>query len=125
VEEFELYLKCPQCRAPFVDFGGCAAVACSACDAYFCGWCQLDCGNGRVGDAQAHQHAPACDVGSGNGGLFPDSAVWKRVQDARKAEAVQAYLQTIDNAGIREQVALAKVEFLGGIGIDVSDYLLD
>ena len=53
------------------DFSGCAVVACSACDAYFCGWCQSDCGNRG---------------GGGNRGVEASEA-WGDTQECRHAKA--------------------------------------
>ncbi len=49
-----LTLKCPRCRAAFVDFDGCMALTCGRCEAAFCGWCLQDCGR------DAHRHVANC-----------------------------------------------------------------
>lgn len=59
VNEF-LTLRCPRCKAAFVDFSGCFALTCSnqACRCGFCAWCLKDCG------ADAHGHVPGCSEGN-------------------------------------------------------------
>ena len=53
-----LNLKCPRCKAVFLDFDGCMSITCGqiGCGIAFCRWCQKDC------DRDAHAHAGECTV---------------------------------------------------------------
>ena len=54
ITENIINLKCPRCKAVFVDFEGCFAVKCSSCPCGFCAWCFADCGS------DAHPHVMQC-----------------------------------------------------------------
>ena len=47
-----LTLRCPRCTTAFVDYEGCAALACSTCRTHFCALCLKDCT--LLNDAHAH-----------------------------------------------------------------------
>ena len=48
---------CPNCRSPFADFDGCAALTCPVCKANFCGLCLEAL---AADNAENHRHVAAC-----------------------------------------------------------------
>uniref|UniRef100_A0A0G4HPK4 RING-type domain-containing protein n=1 Tax=Chromera velia CCMP2878 TaxID=1169474 RepID=A0A0G4HPK4_9ALVE len=97
ITEDVLTLKCPRCRAAFVDFAGCAALTCGSCNCGFCGYCLKDCGR------DAHNHVPRCGVARDLGarlhvqfGLFTASFQdWERFQKERQRDKVREVLQRL------------------------------
>uniref|UniRef100_A0A0G4GW86 non-specific serine/threonine protein kinase n=1 Tax=Chromera velia CCMP2878 TaxID=1169474 RepID=A0A0G4GW86_9ALVE len=83
IAEEILTLKCPRCRAAFVDFDGCASLTCNRCYAAFCGYCLRDCGN------DAHPHVRDCPMGRG---VFVRWEVWEQIQKRRKYHQVTEFL---------------------------------
>uniref|UniRef100_A0A0G4GAC5 Protein kinase domain-containing protein n=1 Tax=Chromera velia CCMP2878 TaxID=1169474 RepID=A0A0G4GAC5_9ALVE len=95
IAEEILTLKCPRCRAAFLDFNGCAALTCARCNCGFCGYCLRDCGH------DAHGHVPGCPLGVG---MFVRQEEWERVQRDRKSRQVREVLGRLgqeDRAEVR------------------------
>merc|ERR1712218_320546 len=119
-----LNLKCPKCKAVFLDFEGCMSVRCGriGCGISFCGWCQKDCGN------NAHAHAAECNAPAEAGeigGLYGEKDVWMRVQKKRHQRAVTDYILKLPEH-IRSRVALACRQILLDAGIsDVHEQFVD
>uniref|UniRef100_A0A0K6SAB1 Protein kinase domain-containing protein n=1 Tax=Chromera velia CCMP2878 TaxID=1169474 RepID=A0A0K6SAB1_9ALVE len=97
ITEDILTLKCPRCRAAFVDFDGCAALTCGSCNCGFCGYCLKDCLR------DAHGHVPRCPVAKVVGarlnvrfGMYPPSFQdWERFQKERQTDRVREVLQRL------------------------------
>jgi serine/threonine protein kinase len=91
IAENLLTLHCPRetCRAAVLDFDGCFAVTCSACNCGFCGWCLADCGR------DAHAHVKQCPSSRHQGSHYGSQEEFNQVHKDRKREEVTAYLNTI------------------------------
>lgn len=102
-------ISCPHCQAPFMDFSGCMALTCSACNKEFCGVClsakHVDKG-APVTDAHAqvlvclrkYDAAFLSEYGMRQGDYFISNAGganWERWKDRIKASKLLAYLFTI------------------------------
>uniref|UniRef100_A0A0G4HYZ1 Protein kinase domain-containing protein n=1 Tax=Chromera velia CCMP2878 TaxID=1169474 RepID=A0A0G4HYZ1_9ALVE len=86
--EEALTLKCPDCRAAFVDFDACAALQCAQCGCRFCAYCQQRGG---------HEHVHACPEGEG---LWIRREQWERLQRRRHAQRVR---QMVDQLAQEER----------------------
>uniref|UniRef100_A0A0G4HPY8 non-specific serine/threonine protein kinase n=1 Tax=Chromera velia CCMP2878 TaxID=1169474 RepID=A0A0G4HPY8_9ALVE len=84
-----LTLKCPGCHQAFIDYDGCAALACSRCPCKFCGYCLRDCGN------DAHPHVRHCPSDTSRSGLFPSRPNWERAQRERQRRTVQQIVNSL------------------------------
>uniref|UniRef100_A0A0G4GWN8 Protein kinase domain-containing protein n=1 Tax=Chromera velia CCMP2878 TaxID=1169474 RepID=A0A0G4GWN8_9ALVE len=97
ITEDILTLKCPHCRAAFLDFTNCAALTCRSCNCGFCGYCLKNCGS------DAHDHVPRCPVAREVGarlniqfGMFPGSVEdWERFQKERQTDRVREVLRSL------------------------------
>jgi len=81
-----LNLRCPACKAAFVDFEGCFALTCGRnnCRRAFCAWCLADCGN------DAHAHVAHCAEG---GGMFGSLDVFNAHHRKRRSVKVAERLR--------------------------------
>ena len=112
--ESMLNLKCPRCKAVFLDFNGCMALNCSAagCGCGFCAWCLQDCGQ------DAHQHvANECrSKPAGQDRFFGDMGAWKQVHAQRVKREVEEFLNPM-KAEVREQVLAVCEQQLVDVGL--------
>jgi hypothetical protein len=88
-----LTLKCPRCRAVFLDFEGCFALTCHRCKCAFCGWCLADC------NADAHAHVANCPHNTAGRGVFGTQEAFQRAQIDRRQRMVHDYLQSLRGDG--------------------------
>uniref|UniRef100_A0A0G4F0X3 Protein kinase domain-containing protein n=1 Tax=Chromera velia CCMP2878 TaxID=1169474 RepID=A0A0G4F0X3_9ALVE len=110
IAEDILTLKCPSCRAAFVDYDGCAALTCSRCGRGFCGYCLQDCGQ------DAHDHVPHCQIAREVGrrlgirlGMYPGSIEnWEHFQRERQADKMTELLQRLGGEERQEVVRLLR-----------------
>ena len=77
--EAHLVLRCPRCRAAFLDYTGCDALVCSrpGCACGFCALCLKDCG------ADAHGH-----LASAHGGYSRGEVAFKQAHSKRQRKGV-------------------------------------
>jgi hypothetical protein len=107
-----LTLKCPSCRAAFLDFTGCFLLSCHRCKCQFCGWC--------LAANQDHHHVAGCTHNA-----TPDHSVYatpqqfERAQVARREREVGRYLQSIDDARVRDKVLAGCAQSFADLGVDV------
>eukprot|EP00549_Striatella_unipunctata_P024881 CAMPEP_0118677548 /NCGR_PEP_ID=MMETSP0800-20121206/2690_1 /TAXON_ID=210618 ORGANISM="Striatella unipunctata, Strain CCMP2910" /NCGR_SAMPLE_ID=MMETSP0800 /ASSEMBLY_ACC=CAM_ASM_000638 /LENGTH=123 /DNA_ID=CAMNT_0006573237 /DNA_START=292 /DNA_END=663 /DNA_ORIENTATION=+ len=107
VEEI-LTLRCPRCSQAFLDFDGCFALTCCACDCGFCGWCLEDCGS------DAHRHVANCPAKLGSDALFGTKEQFRKAQQKRKEERLVAFLGSLPT---NEQ----RLAALDGVKSDLDD----
>ena len=99
-------IACPHCSAPFVDFSGCMALTCGACNKEFCGVCLVKKHRGGVADAHAqvlqclekYDDAFLASYGMSKGNYFisnSEGTNWERWKDRIKASRLLEYLFTI------------------------------
>lgn len=102
IVEEHLTTKCPraECRQAYQDFDGCAALCCSRCNRYFCGWCLAACAK----SSDAHAHVARCPgKPAGVDALFPrPREVFERHWKQRKARAVRLELARLPPEEARE-----------------------
>lgn len=89
VSENVLTLKCPRCRAAFVDFNRCLALTCHRCKCGFCAYCLTDCGK------DAHVHVMTCPESVAPGNFYLPTEQWEAFQRERRGRLVAQYA---DNA---------------------------
>jgi hypothetical protein len=106
VEEI-LTLKCPRCRAAFLDFEGCFALSCSGCNCGICGWCLADCGD------DAHAHVATCPSKPAGGQQYHGSLQqFEQVHKPRREREAREYLQRIADGEVRRKtVTLSRKDF--------------
>jgi hypothetical protein len=86
---------CPECNAPWCDFEGCCALACDACESYFCALCGE--GSKQRSRTQAHSHVHSC--GKGVDGFhqgFVALEEWKHQNKLRQWRQCRDYLAQTD-----------------------------
>lgn len=96
-----LTLRCPRCRAAFLDFSGCFALTCGRCQPRcgFCAFCLEDCGE------DAHRHVANCPLNAIPGkGVFGSQQDFEQGQLKRRKDLVIEHLRTIDDQQVRDQV---------------------
>ena len=113
ITEDILTLKCPRCKAAFVDFDGCFALSCAACPCKFCAGCLQDCGN------DAHAHVSICRVchSSGlmhGGGYYGSFELFEKIHKTRCGQRVREFLERPDMREIAEKVVEASRKELEG-----------
>ena len=86
IRENILTLRCPRCTAAFVEYNGCAALACYRCHAGVCGLCLKDCGK----DAHVHV-ADQCALRV-EGGYYVPKERWEAIQKTRKEGMLVDYV---------------------------------
>jgi hypothetical protein len=89
IAENILTLCCPRCKVPFIDFEGCFAVSCHACNCQFCAWCLKDCG------VDAHSHVKICPSSLAPGGFYGQLSQFNTVHVAQRKKAVISYLEKL------------------------------
>lgn len=89
IAENILTLCCPRCKIPFIDFDGCFAVSCHACNCQFCAWCLKDCGN------DAHPHVKICPNSLAPGGFYGQLSQFNTVHVTQRKKAVISYLEKL------------------------------
>ena len=105
-----LTLRCPRCKAAFVEFEGCFAIKCiyNNCGCGFCAWCLKDCGR------DAHEHVLQCPEREANG-YFHTEDVFNEHHRKRKTLAVK---KIIKDAGLNH-IALKMLR--DAISVDLMD----
>jgi hypothetical protein len=93
-----LTLKCPRCKAAFIDFEGCFALTCEnrSCNAAFCAWCLFDCGS------DAHSHVAHCP--EGNGRYHGSFDAFEAHHRRRKQTKVRERLTQENDSDVRRMV---------------------
>jgi len=103
IEEAILTLRCPHvgCRAPFYDFTGCTALACSTCDCDFCAWCLCEFAD----DHESHSHVLRCELNPGKD-YFSEFAVFEAEQRKRKRRLIDDYVSRLrmESSGLGDLV---------------------
>lgn len=104
IDQF-LTLRCPRCKRAFLDYSGCAAVTCHACNCGFCAKCFKDCGR------DAHEHARECrgpfpGVAAVSSSLFLATEEFNRLNLQVAQHRVWDYLSAL-NPGMRKDVVEA------------------
>lgn len=112
IAENILTLSCPRCKVPFIDFEGCFAVGCNACNCQFCAWCLKDCGK------DAHPHVKECLKSLAPGGYFGQLGQFNSVHLQRRKELVVEYLDKLSPAD-RVATKTAIVNDLRDLGIQI------
>jgi hypothetical protein len=113
-----LTLRCPRCKAVFLDFCGSCALTCYSrdCSAAFCAWCLKDCGK------DAHGHVARCPDNGGAGGLFATQERINAGQNSRKIRLVRQVMQKAQpTARARELLRIAMRQDLQDLGIAESE----
>ena len=112
IAENILTLSCPRCKVPFIDFEGCFAVGCNACNCQFCAWCLTDCGK------DAHPHVKVCPKSLAPGGYFGQLVQFNTVHLERRKKLVVEYLDKLSPAD-RGATTTAIVNDLRDLGIQI------
>eukprot|EP01137_Pigoraptor_chileana_P011404 Opistho-2@62224 len=124
IEERILTLRCPRCATAFVEFEGCFALVCGTCNAKFCGWCLVDCGDPLSEPNRAnnltHRHVVRCSLRRSVDPLYGDMALFERVQCERRQKATREYLLKVGDAGIAEAVLAACATQLEVLGVRIN-----
>jgi len=89
IAENILTLCCPRCKVPFIDFEGCFAISCHACNCQFCAWCLKDCG------LDAHSHVKICPNSLAPGGFYGQLSQFNTVHVTQRKKAVISYLEKL------------------------------
>jgi Zinc finger C-x8-C-x5-C-x3-H type (and similar)/Zinc finger, C3HC4 type (RING finger) len=87
-----LTLRCPRCRAAFIDFDGCFALKCSMCPCGFCGWCLHDCGT------DAHSHVSKCKFKTNPSPYFASKEEFDAAQNNKRKKAIQEFLSKLSES---------------------------
>ena len=90
VEEL-LSLKCPnqRCRRAFVDFNGCTALSCNACNTHFCAWCLRGCESSQA----CHAHVLTCPQNANPNDYFTSVDVYNAHALQRSRRLVEGYVR--------------------------------
>lgn len=97
IVETILTLKCPSCKAAFIDFTGCFALSCHKCRCGFCAWCLADCGS------DAHRHVASCVESTNRGSPYGSFEEFERHHKVRKTRRIVEKLRN-ESANIRTLV---------------------
>lgn len=108
-----LSLRCPRCRAVFVDFSGCFSVYCNACPCSFCAWCLEDCGN------DAHDHVFMCNESLEPQSYFGNKQSFELVHRKRREREVREFLDAAPPFLRASIVARCQTDFTD-LGLDIS-----
>ena len=73
-----LNLRCPHCKAVYVDFTGCMAIQCERCKGNFCAYCHQKTESSRG----AHEHVRQCLMNDTDDGSYYATA--EQIHDAQK-----------------------------------------
>ncbi len=73
-----LNLRCPHCKAAYVDFSGCMAIACERCKGNFCAYCHQKTTTARG----AHEHVRQCLMNETDDGSYYATA--EQIHDAQR-----------------------------------------
>eukprot|EP00428_Durinskia_dybowskii_P000216 CAMPEP_0170297090 /NCGR_PEP_ID=MMETSP0116_2-20130129/48706_1 /TAXON_ID=400756 /ORGANISM="Durinskia baltica, Strain CSIRO CS-38" /LENGTH=443 /DNA_ID=CAMNT_0010548715 /DNA_START=1 /DNA_END=1333 /DNA_ORIENTATION=- len=84
-------LRCPSCKAAFVDYDHCSALTCAFCKCGFCAYCLKDCGK----DAHAHFFDNGSKCPKEGGPLFIDQKGWLAFHARRKGRLLRKYLKKV------------------------------
>jgi hypothetical protein len=108
-----LSLKCPRCKAVFVDFDGCFALTCSrnSCACGFCAWCLKDCG------PDAHAHVINCAENGANGAVYSDLNAFNRHHSARRKKRIIEILNGEPDVKVQKRVKELIARELFDLGI--------
>jgi hypothetical protein len=114
IEEL-LTLKCPRCAQAYVDFNGCAALACSGCGGAFCAWCGVDAGD------DAHDHVAQCKAKPPRAGThFGTEEEFKVAQKRHKRRLVNEYLCS-HPAAVQQQLREEMKTQFAACGVDAEE----
>lgn len=93
ITEDILNLKCPSCKAAFVDFTGCFALSCESCPCRFCAGCLAP-----ARDGDGHRHVSACEVcrKAGVKGYFGTFAQFEQIHKTRRSKLLKEFLERPD-----------------------------
>ena len=94
ITEDILTLKCPSCKAAFVDFDGCFALSCKSCPCRFCAGCLAPAKDGQ----ECHRHVSACEVcrKAGVNGYFGTEAQFEQIHKTRRSKLLKEFLERPD-----------------------------
>ena len=94
ITEDILTLKCPSCKAAFVDFDGCFALSCKSCPCRFCAGCLAPAKDGQ----ECHRHVSACEVcrKAGVNGYFGTEAQFQQIHKTRRSKLLKEFLERPD-----------------------------
>ena len=94
ITEDILTLKCPSCKAAFVDFTGCFALSCESCPCRFCAGCLAPAKDGH----ECHRHVSACEVcrKAGVRGYFGTEAQFEQIHKTRRSKLLKEFLERPD-----------------------------
>ena len=118
IVEYILTLKCPRCKAAFVDFESCLALKCRNCPCGFCACCMTDCGN----DAHTHvryscAYAKASRPGGATSATEDDT---NTAQNTWRLDAIRGYLAANVAADQHATVLQSLQREFADIDLDVS-----
>lgn len=107
-----LNLRCPGCKAVFLDFDGCFALKCAvnSCRKGFCAWCLMNCG------ADAHAHVNTCPEGKG---IYGTLDVFNKHHQKRRQKTIEELLQG-ENVAVQKSVLDALKKELADLGIKIT-----
>jgi hypothetical protein len=110
-----LAIRCPKCTAQFIDFEGCFALTCGACNCAFCAYCL----QGSSNSSTCHEHVLKCPLG--NGEYFNTPEAFKRSHRVRWEREVIAFLRTFSSdRQLQKAVAEEAKVHLAFVGIVLS-----
>ncbi|KNC78911.1 serine/threonine protein kinase [Sphaeroforma arctica JP610] len=85
-----LTIKCPRQGHAFIDFTGCFALKCHACDCHFCAYCLQDCGR------DAHAHVRQCAMKPpGADEYYGQLSTFNKQMRDRRRKLLKAHWQTL------------------------------
>ena len=93
ITEDILTLKCPSCKAAFVDFTGCFALSCESCPCRFCAGCLAP-----AKDGDGHRHVSECGVcrKAGVRGYFGTFEQFEQIHKTRRCKLLKEFLEQPD-----------------------------
>jgi len=93
ITEDILTLKCPSCKAAFVDFDGCFALSCKSCPCRFCAGCLAP-----AKDGDGHRHVSECGVcrKAGVRGYFGTFEQFEQIHKTRRSKLLKEFLERPD-----------------------------
>ena len=105
ITEDILTLKCPSCKAAFVDFTGCFALSCESCPCRFCAGCLAPANSGH----ECHRHVSACEVcrKAGVRGYFGTFPQFEQIHKTRRSKLMKEFLERPDKRELAGKVVEA------------------
>jgi hypothetical protein len=125
ITEDILTLKCPSCKAAFVDFDGCFALSCKSCPCRFCAGCLAPAKDGH----ECHRHVSACEVcrKAGVNGYFGTFPQFEQIHKTRRSKLMKEFLERPDMRELAGKVVEAMrkdLEDLNLHDIIISSYVV-